>query len=255
MRKSPTFAPAFASSTHKPAGCCTCWRPGPSSRALRSLRTTASWRRRASRARTSGMPGAAGRSAIASSTGSAWRPTRPSARTATGSPSRDKTGAFGSGMWRRVTVSSTFRLTTVRSSRSRGARMGSSWRMPARTGPCMCCRPTTPSEAAWWATSSATVPLCGQSPGGRTDARCSAAAQTARRDCGTPSSTKSCAPWERRTAAPRWRRSTPPGAASCRQAQTAPPGSGVFAAGACCTPSRTGARSKTPSSARTAAWS
>ena len=36
---------------------------------------------------------------------------------------------------------------------------------------------------------------------------------------------------------------------------TAPPGSGVFAAGGCCTPSRTGARSKTPCSARTAAWS
>ena len=44
------------------------------------------------------------------------------------------------------------------------------------------------------ATSSATVPLCGRSPGGRTDARCSAAAQTARRDSGTPSSIRSCAP-------------------------------------------------------------
>ena len=58
----------FASSTPEPAGCCTCWRrksrvSGSSSRASRSRRTTAFWRRRASGARTSGTPAAAGSSA------------------------------------------------------------------------------------------------------------------------------------------------------------------------------------------------
>ena len=70
------------------------------------------------------------------------------------------------------------------------------WRAP--TGPCTCCRPTAPWEAAWWAISPATVQLCGQSPGARTDARCSAGAPTARRGSGTPSSTRSCSPWEGR---------------------------------------------------------
>ena len=169
----------------------------------RFLRTPPSWRRQASRARTSGMPGAAGRSALASSTGPAWPPTRPSARTAICSPSRPKTAAFGSGIWRRVTVATSFRSHHFCPRGRVEPGWGASWRMPAWTGPCMCCRRTSPSEAAWWAISSATVPLCGQLPGGRTDARCSAAAQTARRDCGTPSSIKNCAPSEA-TAAPRW---------------------------------------------------
>ena len=126
---------------------------------------------------------------------------RPSAPTATCSPSPGRTAAFGSGTWRRAIVASTFPLTTARSSPSPGARTGSSWRMPATTGPCTCCRRTAPWAAAWSAISSATAQLCRRSPGARTDARCSAGAPTARRGSGTPSSTRSCSPWEAPTAA------------------------------------------------------
>ena len=96
--------------------------------------------------------------------------------------------------------------------------------------------------------------------GGRLEPERTLAAQRQRRPYGAalghPVRPGAAPPGRRNSAARHWRpRSTRPGGASSRQAPTAPPGSGAFAAGTCCTFFRTSGRSKRPSSAPTAAWS
>ena len=192
--KAPTFAPAFASSTHEPAGCCTCWRrAGPSWRALRSLRTTASWRRRASRARTSGMPGAAGsrRSPLRQARRGDRRGLQPGRQPARRRGTRRRRSDLGCGEGRPSLL-----LSGSQQSGPRG-RVEPGWALlgGCQRGPDRACvvgqRPPRRPPGG-----QPRRPRC-RCAGNRLEAGRTLAAQrraqTARRDCGTPSSTKSCA--------------------------------------------------------------